>query len=343
MKTIRTIIATLSAVLLTYTLVAWFSLHQNAAYIQRTIYQGFDQSLVVALVMGVAFLLISIILTVAVLSMDRDDDDDYEEEEEEIVRPKRRPRPQAEPERRPAPQKGEQPYRRVTRNRTMESDRSSAAGEDSGFARPASAAGDRPAPKKRERAAERPEGIALRRAEAPVTQDRKARKPSTAPRQPVAPEPPEEASEMVEAPEDPVILLPTQAPSAAENETPADDGHEQLAAPSEAAPEENPAAAPAEEEAKEEEPEPAEDGEAPAQEAQEWIEIDETEAPQEQASIESVETEPAPVPAAEPREEEAAEAPAAEPRQEEDTVRCIFCGSVIKRDARFCSFCGKKR
>ena len=62
MKTIRTIIATLSAVLLTYALVAWFSVRRSAAFIQRTIYQGFDQTFVVALVMGSAFLLIAVIL-----------------------------------------------------------------------------------------------------------------------------------------------------------------------------------------------------------------------------------------------------------------------------------------
>ena len=56
MKTIRTILATLATVLLGFALVAWFSVRRNAAFIQRTIYQGFDQTFVVALVMGCAFL-----------------------------------------------------------------------------------------------------------------------------------------------------------------------------------------------------------------------------------------------------------------------------------------------
>ena len=89
MKTIRMIIATLSGVLLTFALVAWFSVRRNAAFIQRTIYQGFDQTFVVALVMGCAFLLIAIILTVAIVSTDDDD----EEEEEEDFRPRHQTRP----------------------------------------------------------------------------------------------------------------------------------------------------------------------------------------------------------------------------------------------------------
>ena len=44
MKTIRTILATLATVLLGFALVAWFSVRRNAAFIQRTIYQGFDQT-----------------------------------------------------------------------------------------------------------------------------------------------------------------------------------------------------------------------------------------------------------------------------------------------------------
>ena len=76
MKTIRTIIATLSAVLLTFALVAWFSVRRSAAFIQRTIYQGFDQTFVVALVMGCAFLLIAIILSVAIASTDDEEDEE---------------------------------------------------------------------------------------------------------------------------------------------------------------------------------------------------------------------------------------------------------------------------
>ena len=104
MKTIRTILATLATVLLGFALVAWFSVRRNAAFIQRTIYQGFDQTFVVALVMGCAFLLIAVILTVAIVSTDSDDSDEEDEEE-----PLRRPRSAAE-------RIGqEQPYRRVSR------------------------------------------------------------------------------------------------------------------------------------------------------------------------------------------------------------------------------------
>lgn len=68
MKTVRTILATLAAVLLCYSLTAWISVRQDAAFVQRTIFQGFDQTFIIALVMGGAFLLIAIILTVAIAS-----------------------------------------------------------------------------------------------------------------------------------------------------------------------------------------------------------------------------------------------------------------------------------
>ena len=68
MKTIRTIVATLAGILLSFSVIAWFSVRRNAAFLQRTIYQGFDQTFVVALVMGCAFLLIAVILTVAIVS-----------------------------------------------------------------------------------------------------------------------------------------------------------------------------------------------------------------------------------------------------------------------------------
>ena len=100
MKTIRTILATLSVELLTFALVAWFSVRRDAAFLQRTIYQGFDQTFVVALVMGSAFLLIAVILTVAIVSID-DDDADEEEEEEELPRPKPRPRSKPAAQRQP--------------------------------------------------------------------------------------------------------------------------------------------------------------------------------------------------------------------------------------------------
>ena len=173
MKTIRTIIATLSGVLLTFALAAWFSVRKNAAFIQRTIYQGFDQTFVVALVMGCAFLLIAVILSVAIVSTDE------EEEEEEFVRPAPRPRSQGEMGKRLPSEKGEQPYRRVTRSRTAEQGQTSKG--DEGFARPKAKEGaqDRSAAPKRPRAAERPDEIAFREAEAPVK--KKASKPKAKP------------------------------------------------------------------------------------------------------------------------------------------------------------------
>ena len=158
MKTIRTIIATLSGVLLAFAVVAWFSVRRNAAFLQRTIYQGFDQTFVVALVMGCAFLLISIILTVAIVSTENDDEED-EEEEEEPVHPRRRSQPGE--ERRSAAPKGEQPYRRVSRTRPV------GRPEEDAFARP-KAAQEQSKPKKQARAAESPDQIAVRREEVPV-------------------------------------------------------------------------------------------------------------------------------------------------------------------------------
>ncbi len=174
MKTIRTIIATLSGVLLAFALVAWFSVRRNAAFIQRTIYQGFDQTFVVALVMGCAFLLIAVILTVAIVSTD--DDDEEDEEEEEVFQPRQRPRPHGS-----AP-RGEQPYRRVSKS--MEQSRPHRE-EDVAFARPKVKAEAKPvktktepsAVRKREKAVERPEYIAMKRGETPVKKERKANKP----------------------------------------------------------------------------------------------------------------------------------------------------------------------
>ena len=176
MKTIRTIIGTLSAVLLTFALVAWFSVRRSAAFIQRTIYQGFDQTFVVALVMGCAFLLITIILSVAIASTDDEDD---EEEDEESFRPRHQTRPPA--------GRGEQPYRRVSRS--MEQSRSleqRARREEDDFSRPRTrteakparrAGADAPVQRKRERIAEEPEQVALSRREASVKKAKKAPKP----------------------------------------------------------------------------------------------------------------------------------------------------------------------
>jgi hypothetical protein len=155
MKTIRTIIATLSGVLLTFALVAWFSVRRNAAFIQRTIYQGFDQTFVVALVMGCAFLLIAVILTVAIVSTDNDEDE--EEDEEPIRQPRKRSQASA-----------EQPYRRVSRARQ-------AVEEEEAYleTRP------KPAPKKRP--AQSPESIPLRREETPMRSEKRPPKPQPAP------------------------------------------------------------------------------------------------------------------------------------------------------------------
>jgi hypothetical protein len=185
MKTIRTIIATLSAVLLTYALVAWFSVRRSAAFIQRTIYQGFDQTFVVALVMGSAFLLIAVILTVAIFSTDEDDED---EEEEERYRPR--------PRTRPIPRE-EQAYRRVSRDRAQEQGRP-ARREDSTFARPKTRTEETPKPRKR--MADRTEEIAFREEEAPVKREKKA--PKAAPKRVAEPEEVEEDLEPVAEPEE---------------------------------------------------------------------------------------------------------------------------------------------
>ncbi len=191
MKTIRTIIATLSVVLLTYALVAWFSVRRSAAFIQRTIYQGFDQTFVVALVMGSAFLLIAVILTVAIFSTDEDDED---EEEEERYRPR--------PRTRPIPRE-EQAYRRVSRDRAQEG--RPARREDSTFARPRTRTEETPRPRKR--VAERTEEIAFREEEAPVKREKRAPKPAPKP----VPEP-EEVEEVLE----PVVEAPAAEPEEVE-------------------------------------------------------------------------------------------------------------------------------
>ena len=181
MKTIRTIIATLSAVLLTFALVAWFSVRRSAAFIQRTIYQGFDQTFVVALVMGCAFLLIAIILSVAIASTDD------EEDEEESFQPRHQTRPVA--------VRSEEPYRRVSRSveqgRLAEQSRSRREAEDE-FARPLPRTEPKPqrrkgeeppAQRKRERVADRPDQVAVSRREPPVKKEKKAPRPQEEPEQ----------------------------------------------------------------------------------------------------------------------------------------------------------------
>ena len=182
MKTIRTIIATLSAVLLTFALLAWFSVRRNAAFLQRTIYQGFDQTFVVALVMGCAFLLIAVILTVAIVSIENDEEDEEDEEDLRSVRP--RPRTQSGGSR-PAV-KGEQPYRRVARSQSTAPSKD--AGEDA-FARPKGKAAETSKPKK-QRATESPEEMIIR------GEEPKAKKKHPAPKtEDVIPPEPEQTDE----------------------------------------------------------------------------------------------------------------------------------------------------
>ena len=164
MKTIRTIVATLAGILLSFAVIAWFSVRRNAAFLQRTIYQGFDQTFVVALVMGCAFLLIAVILTVAIVSTG-DPEEDEEEDDMPPLRPARRP--QTEAQRRSAARE-EQPYRRVSRARQ-------AVEEEEAYleTRP------KPAPKKRP--AQSPESIPLRREETPMRSEKRPPKPQPAP------------------------------------------------------------------------------------------------------------------------------------------------------------------
>jgi hypothetical protein len=303
MKTIRTIIATLSAVLLAFALMAWFSVRRNAAFLQRTIYQGFDQTFVVALVMGCAFLLISVILTVAIVSTENEE---AEEDEEEIVTPRKRPQPAA--EHKPAAPKGEQPYRRVSRNRTMDRP------EENGFARPK--AEEQPKPKKRAQAAENPEDIAFRREEAPVKKAKKPAEPEKGARIAPARRPkpqPEEAEE------DWAPMIVAQKPVTPEPAAPAVEPEPAEPAPAEAAE----APAPAPEEASEPvaavEPEAVPAAEEPA-EAPETLPAEPEEGP------EAPEETPAEV----------------EPPKEEPMVRCVFCGSSVPRGTQVCPHCGKK-
>ncbi len=284
MKTIRTIIATLSGVLLTFAFVAWFSVRRNAAFIQRTIYQGFDQTFVVALVMGCAFLLIAIILTVAIASTESDDE---EEEEELPLRPA--PRPKARPaERRASASDSDMAYRRVARNMSMDRPRSQGrrAAQESGFARPKPVRQEQP-------------GTAAQRASKPVKKaESSARKPAPKAEVPEAKQPDPAPREAMEAAEEERVILA------------------QPAAPN---------------------PEP---------EAAEPLENTMTEAAAELTNIPAEAPSEAPAaPEAEAPQAEAAEAPQAadeEAPREEGTVRCVFCGSAVSRDSRFCPHCGKK-
>ena len=240
MKTIRTIIATLSGVLLTFALVAWFSVRRNAAFIQRTIYQGFDQTFVVALVMGCAFLLIAVILTVAIVSTDNDEDE--EEDEEPIRQPRKRSQASA-----------EQPYRRVTRPQPRAQLK---AGQVEGFARPKAKAAEQPKPKKKERATESPDDIVIRREEAPVKKVKKHAPPAA--EVPAAEEAPVAAEAPAPVEETPVEEAPIAEPVAVPEPEPAPEAVE-----AEPAPEAEPVPDEPAEPTSEPEPVPDEPAEAP--------------------------------------------------------------------------------
>ena len=313
MKTIRTIIATLSGVLLTFALVAWFSVRRNAAFLQRTIYQGFDQTFVVALVMGCAFLLIAVILTVAIVSTESDEEDEEDEEE-----PLRRPRSAAE-------RIGqEQPYRRVSRPQSRPQPKGAQA---DGFARPKTKTGEpsktraeQPKPKKKERATESPDEIVIRREDTPV---KKAKKPA----KPTAELPAAEAPAVLEpAAEAPTVLEPEETVAAPVEETPAPAA--EAPAAEEAVTVEEPQAI--EEPQAVEEPEPEQEPE-PAAEPEPDPEPEESESEPEAIPEEGAE-------APETPEETPAEEPAP---GREDMVRCVFCGSSVARGAKVCPNCGK--
>ena len=192
MKTIRTIVATLAGILLSFAVIAWFSVRRNAAFLQRTIYQGFDQTFVVALVMGCAFLLIAVILTVAIVSTADPEED--EEDDMPPLRPARRPQTEAQ---RQSAAREEQPYRRVSRARQ-------AVEEEEAYleTRP------KPAPKKRP--AQSPESIPLRRKETPMRSEKRPPKPQP------APEPKKRPAVKAPAWEEEEPLLPETEPEEAE-------------------------------------------------------------------------------------------------------------------------------
>lgn len=82
MKTIRTILFTLAATVLAYGLFALVSLKVEAALVERTLYQMFTKSYVIALIVGVAFLLIAIILTIALFAFKDEEGEETEEDSE---------------------------------------------------------------------------------------------------------------------------------------------------------------------------------------------------------------------------------------------------------------------
>ncbi len=83
MKTIRTILFTLAAVLVGFGLFALISVKTEATLINRTLYWMFNSSYFILLVVGAAFLLIAIILTISLVAF-KDDKTDEDEDEDEL-------------------------------------------------------------------------------------------------------------------------------------------------------------------------------------------------------------------------------------------------------------------
>ncbi|MDO4543941.1 MAG: hypothetical protein Q4C01_05240 [Clostridia bacterium] len=82
MKTIRTILLTLAGVFLCYGLLALISLSTEAAIVERTLYQIFTRTNIIALVIGGAALLIGIILLIAQYAFK---DEDAESEADDLL------------------------------------------------------------------------------------------------------------------------------------------------------------------------------------------------------------------------------------------------------------------
>ncbi|MDD3401545.1 MAG: zinc-ribbon domain-containing protein [Eubacteriales bacterium] len=83
MKTLRTVLFTLAAVLVSFGLFALIAVSMNLALVGRTLYQMFHSTYVIFLVVGVALLLIAIILTISLVAFKDDDNEDEEDEDED--------------------------------------------------------------------------------------------------------------------------------------------------------------------------------------------------------------------------------------------------------------------
>jgi len=83
MKTIRTMLATLAGVFLVYGLFALIVFKGGAPLGERSLYQVFGSSYFVMLVMGVAMLLVTVLLTIAIVSFKEDKEDESGDEEDE--------------------------------------------------------------------------------------------------------------------------------------------------------------------------------------------------------------------------------------------------------------------